>query len=144
MHVHSAHFLQYEQAAMRRAPAPGSMTRNVASLLRLEGLAVLGLAVAAYASLDASWLLFALLLLVPDVSMIGYLKDPRLGARTYNAVHTYVGPAVLGAAAWAGTYELTGAIALIWAAHIGMDRMLGFGLKYPSAFGDTHLGTGAD
>lgn len=117
------------------------MTREISVLLRLEGFAVLGLAVAAYASLDASWLLFALLLLAPDLSMIGYLKNPRLGARIYNAGHSYAGPAVLGAIAWAGSYEIMGAIALIWAAHIGLDRMLGFGLKYPSAFGDTHLGT---
>ena len=93
-----------------------------------------------YARLQGSWLLFALLFLVPDVSMIGYLRDRRIGAGVYNAVHTYLGPALLGAGAlWIGS-TTAGQIAVIWACHIGFDRLLGFGLKYPSGFGDTHLG----
>ncbi len=114
--------------------------RQVTTLLRMEGLVVLVIAVAAYARLDASWLMFALLFLVPDVSMVGYLKDPRIGATTYNAIHTYVGPALLLLWAWWTGAALPAGIALIWLGHIGFDRVLGFGLKSPTAFTDTHLG----
>lgn len=109
-------------------------------LLRLEGGAALALAVLAYAQTGVSWWWFAGLLLTPDLAMLGYLGGPRLGAACYNAAHTYLGPAALGAAAWAGEWPLGVALALVWAAHVGMDRALGYGLKRPTAFGDTHLG----
>jgi hypothetical protein len=108
----------------------------------LEGLAVLIGAAIAYDTIGASWGLFALLLLLPDLSLLGYLAGARTGATAYNAMHTYLGPAGLAAltyfdvvapAAWP--------VCLIWVAHIGMDRALGLGLKFPSAFKDTHLGT---
>jgi hypothetical protein len=109
------------------------------ALLRLEGLVVFALALAGYAWLRASWPLFALLVLAPDLTMLGYLAGPRVGALAYDAAHTYVGPALLGAAALA-TGSVTGqAVALVWAAHLGADRALGFGLKYGSGFRDTHL-----
>jgi hypothetical protein len=108
-------------------------------LLRLEGILTFLAAVAVYGWLGASWGLFALLLLAPDVFMAGYLAGPRLGAHLYNVGHTYVLPAALGAAAlWMGG-SLLGTLALIWIAHIGMDRALGYGLKSPSGFHDTHL-----
>lgn len=113
---------------------------TVRTLLRLEGLVVLAIGIVVYARLQGSWLLFALLFLVPDVSMIGYLRDRKIGATVYNAVHTYVGPALLGAGAyWSGS-ALAAHVAVIWGCHIGFDRLWGFGLKYPSGFGDTHLG----
>lgn len=71
--------------------------------------------------------------------MIGYAFNPRVGAMTYNAIHTYVGPWVLGGYSLFTGKHLPLLLALIWAAHIGFDRMLGFGLKYPSRFKDTHL-----
>jgi hypothetical protein len=108
-------------------------------LLRLEGGLVLGAALGGYALLGASWPLFAVLFLVPDLSMAGYLTGSRVGAAVYNAGHIYVGPFLLGAAAFGGGGELLGAVALIWTAHIGMDRALGYGLKQPSGFHDTHL-----
>jgi len=119
----------------------GPMNREVGILLRLEGLVVLALAVTLYARLEASWWLFALLFLVPDVSMVGYLKNEKLGATVYNAVHTYVGPALLGSVMYGVEHGLLGQIAVIWVSHIALDRMLGFGLKHPSGFGDTHLKT---
>ena len=109
-------------------------------LLRLEGLVVLVASIAAYAAIDGSWTLFALLLLVPDLAMIGYLSGPRVGAITYNAVHTYAAPALVGVLAYAGLLEGGWRYCLIWIAHIAMDRALGFGLKFSSAFADTHLG----
>jgi hypothetical protein len=109
-------------------------------LLRLEGLIVLAASVVAYQALGASWVLFAVLLLVPDVGLMGYVVSPRAGAFAYNALHTYAGPALSAMLAWSGLVDRGWAIALIWMAHIGMDRALGIGLKYPSAFRDTHLG----
>jgi hypothetical protein len=109
--------------------------------LRLEGLAVLLAATLAYRLYTPeSWLLFVGLFLLPDLSMLGYLAGPRVGAVLYNLVHTYVGPAILGALGvlWLGDRAL--AVALVWAAHIGLDRGLGYGLKYSTAFQETHLG----
>lgn len=111
-----------------------------ARLLRSEGLIVLALSVFFYWQSGASWVLFALLLLAPDLSMLGYLAGNRVGALLYNSAHTYALPAALLAAGlWLGAATPV-ALALIWLAHIGMDRALGYGLKYPTAFKDTHLG----
>ncbi|WP_022836744.1 DUF4260 domain-containing protein [Salisaeta longa] len=108
-------------------------------LLRLEGLAVLMAALALYAPLDASWWMFAALLLVPDLSMAGYLAGPRLGAHLYNTGHTYIAPLGLGAVGFAADISLALAGALIWTAHIGLDRALGYGLKRTRGFHHTHL-----
>jgi hypothetical protein len=109
-------------------------------LLRLEGLAALVAAVWGYALAGASWGLFAVLLFVPDVSFAGYLRGPRVGAAVYNAAHTYVAPALLALVAHLAGWTLGLSIALIWTAHIGLDRLLGYGLKLPSGFHQTHLG----
>ncbi len=115
-----------------------AVTGNVRGWLRLEGLAVLLLAVVAYARADHSWLLFAILILAPDLSFLAYAAGPRVGAAVYNALHSYIGPALLAVVLVAIEWPL--AVPLIWAAHIGVDRALGYGLKYPTAFSDTHLG----
>jgi len=109
-------------------------------LLRAEGLAVLGLVIALFWRAAYSWVLFAVLFLVPDISMVGYLINPRVGAASYNAVHSYVGPVVLVLIGLAADVRTCVAVSLIWVAHIGFDRLLGYGLKYPTAFTDTHLG----
>jgi hypothetical protein len=106
--------------------------------LRLEGAAALALAGLLYARGGHSWLLFAALFLAPDLSFAAYLAGPRAGAWAYNAAHSYVGPALAAGAALLGGRPAV--VALIWAAHVGFDRALGYGLKYPSGFGDTHLG----
>ena len=108
-------------------------------LLRIEGLAVFVGAVALYINQTGSGLLFALLILAPDLSAIGYLKDTRIGSLTYNAVHTYVLPAILLGLALLLNAPTGMQIAFIWFAHIGIDRTLGYGLKYPDAFKHTHL-----
>ncbi len=110
------------------------------TLLRLEGLAVLGGALIAYDQLGAGWGAFALLFLLPDLSMLGYLRDARTGALLYNAAHSYLGPAALIALGALGTQPVALAGGLIWLAHIGLDRMLGYGLKYQEGFRATHLG----
>ena len=108
-------------------------------LLHLEGAAALAFSLLAYHWSRGNWLLFAALFLMPDVSMIGYAAGTRVGAVAYNAVHTYVGPLLLAGWAMAAGQHMGLLLSLIWIAHIGMDRMLGFGLKYPTRFKDTHL-----
>jgi len=109
-------------------------------LIRVEGLVMSVGAVLAYQALGASWLLFAAAVLLPDLALVGYAAGPRTGALAYNAVHTYIGPAGLAALAYLGVAPWAWSISLIWAAHIGIDRALGFGLKFSTAFQDTHLG----
>jgi hypothetical protein len=109
------------------------------ALLRAEGVALLVLSVLLYRETGGGWLMFGGLLLAPDLSMLGYLAGPKLGAAIYNAFHTYAVPAVVGALGMIFASPLAVPVALIWLAHIGMDRTLGYGLKYPSSFRDTHL-----
>jgi hypothetical protein len=116
------------------------MPRETTAWLRSEGAAVLLVSLLLYAKLGVGWLTFLLLLLVPDVAMLGYLSGPRVGAAIYNIAHNYVLPLLLAAA---GMLVESGAmlwLACIWTAHIGMDRLLGYGLKLRTGFGDTHLG----
>lgn len=113
---------------------------NPGFILRAEGLAVLTAAGVAFALLGGPAWLFVLLFFAPDLAMLAYLAGPRVGAAGYNLVHTYVGPlALAGAGVWLAV-EVAVLLALVWAAHLGFDRLLGYGLKYPTAFGDTHLG----
>jgi len=107
--------------------------------LQLEGLSVTVLTFLLLARTGASWWLFAALWLVPDLSMIGYLAGPLWGARCYNTVHSYVLPIALAVTGLLLPRAMLLAIALIWLNHIGVDRLLGYGLKYPSGFGNTHL-----
>jgi hypothetical protein len=116
----------------------GAVHSSVRLWLRLEGLMALLVAIYLYAHEGGSWLAFAMLFLVPDMSIAGYVAGPRVGAVLYNVAHSYVGPLILAATLLSVGAEPT--LALVWAAHIGFDRVLGYGLKYPSAFGDTHLG----
>ncbi len=109
-------------------------------LLRLEGLAALGATVLAYASGGFPWTRFLLLFLLPDLTMVGYLLGPRVGAAFYDAGHTYCAALALWMLGFAGHHPLLQSLALIWAAHIGFDRLVGYGLKYGSGFKDTHLG----
>ena len=110
------------------------------ALLRAEG-AALGLAaIALYAAGGHSLPLFAALFLAPDLSFAGYLAGPRVGAAAYNALHWTVLPLALAGLGWGFASPAALAVALIWLAHIGVDRALGYGLKYASGFSDTHLG----
>jgi hypothetical protein len=115
------------------------MLTRPAILLHIEEATLLILTLFAYQHLHASWLLFAILFLTPDLFMLGYLINPRIGAATYNLVHTLTLPLALLLASYIEHWPLTTALALIWTAHIGSDRLLGYGLKYPTCFKDTHL-----
>lgn len=114
---------------------------GVRATLRLEGALVLVSCTLAYAAGSASWWWFAGAFLLPDLSLIAYAAGATLGARVYNVAHSYAGPLLLAMLALQGR-DSTWIVpaALIWGAHIGFDRMLGYGLKYETAFTDTHLG----
>lgn len=125
----------------RTAQAPvGATYGAVTHLLRLEGALAAACAVLAYRHLGGSWTQFAWLFLLPNLSMLGYLAGRRWGAVCYNAGHTYASPAVFALASAALAWPTLLSLAAIWAAHIGFDRLMGYGLKYPAAFGATHLG----
>ena len=112
---------------------------QVSTFLRAESIAVFVAGAAAYGVLGGAWLAFIPLLLVPDASMVGYLRDTRLGALTYDLGHNLATAGIaLGLGLWlsAPSLALAGAVLV---AHIGMDRTLGYGLKYPTSFKDTHL-----
>lgn len=119
----------------------GAVRSGPLVLLRLEGAAALGVLLAAYAWSGHSWWLFAALFLVPDLSMLAYLANARIGAASYNAVHSTIGPVLFGAGGFLLGYPLLPWLAVVWAAHIGFDRMVGYGLKYASGFKDTDLGS---
>lgn len=118
----------------------GATVGRVCATLRLEGLCVLVASVFAYSQFGAGWGLFFACFLLPDLSFLGYLAGPRVGAFTYNAAHSYIG--VVGCFVISLTWpsQLPFAVGLIWAAHIGFDRALGYGLKYSKGFSFTHLG----
>lgn len=108
-------------------------------LLHLEGAVLLAAALGLYFHGDFGWVALLVLFLAPDLSFAGYLAGPRVGALAYDLAHTSALPVALGAAAVVGSSDRALQLALIWLAHIGLDRMVGYGLKYPSGFGDTHL-----
>ena len=108
-------------------------------LLRAEGLAILAGAAVLYAEGDYSWLLFAILFLAPDLSFAAWAAGPRVGAAGYNLVHNLVLPIGLTTYGVLDNSRSATAVGLIWLAHIGIDRTLGYGLKYPTTFKDTHL-----
>jgi Domain of unknown function (DUF4260) len=108
-------------------------------LLRLEGLVLFGAALSLYVREDFSILALVVLFLAPDLAFAGLAGGPRVGAIAYDIVHTYVGPILLASAAVIIEWDPGVLFGLIWLAHIGLDRALGYGLRYPDAFQDTHL-----
>ncbi len=110
-----------------------------ASLLRAEGAILLIALTTLYWRENGSWLLFAVAFFLPDLSVVGYLGGNRVGAATYNAVHSSVLPVALAVIGVVTDGSLLTAVALIWLAHIGFDRMVGYGLKYAEGFKETHL-----
>jgi hypothetical protein len=110
------------------------------TLLKLEGFALFVLSIFLFSRLSYPWWVYPLLFFVPDISMIGYVHDTRLGAWIYNIVHHYgisIGLYLLGFFLGSPLLQLIGVILL---GHSSLDRALGYGLKYPDAFSNTHLG----
>ena len=115
------------------------MLTRPALLLKLEDSLLFIAVLILYSHLHLSWLLFAVLFLTPDLSMLGYLGGPRAGSATYNHAHTYAVPLLLLGVALYRYAPVLLATSLIWITHIAIDRILGYGLKYPTHFKDTHL-----
>ena len=108
-------------------------------LLRLEGLAVLLVAVTLFVDQAYSWWVFALLLLAPDLSLAGYVAGTPVGSVVYNLIHTSTLPLLLATVSFVVGLPLGLQLGLIWLAHIGMDRAVGYGLKYSTSFKDSHV-----
>jgi hypothetical protein len=120
--------------------ATGAVTGGLRTLLRLEGLTLFAGMTLLYAVWGGSWWVYAILFLTPDLSFAAYLAGPKAGAIVYNAAHSYLAPMALMTSGFALGAPLVLSIAMIWLAHIGIDRALGYGLKYFAGFGFTHLG----
>jgi hypothetical protein len=127
-------------ADIASADIAGAVTGGLRTLLRLEGLTLFAGMTVLYAVWGGSWWIYAILFLVPDVSFAAYLGGPQPGAIGYNAAHSYLAPVTLMVIGFGFASPLTLSIAMIWLAHIGFDRALGYGLKYSTGFGFTHLG----
>jgi hypothetical protein len=130
--------------ASAAAETPGQPDGTVTGMprrwLRLEGAVLLAGSLIAYSATGQPWWLVPLTLLAPDLVMVGYLHDTRLGAQLYNLAHATVLPAAMVGLGWWQSRPLVLALGLIWLAHIGIDRLVGYGLKYGDHFQHTHLG----
>ena len=122
------------------AEPAGAVIGGPRTLLRLEGLTLFAGMTLLYVVWDGSWWVYALLFLAPDLSFAAYLAGPKVGAIVYNAAHSYMAPMTLMTTGFALSSPLVLSIAMIWLAHIGIDRALGYCLKYSAGFGFTHLG----
>jgi hypothetical protein len=122
------------------AETAGSVSGGVKTLLRLEGLVLFAGATWLYAFWGGPWWLYVVLFFTPDLSFLGYLAGPKIGAWAYNTVHSTIIPLGLLTAGFGFAPPLVLSLALIWLAHIGFDRAVGYGLKYSAGFGFTHLG----
>jgi hypothetical protein len=130
--------------AVRGGIVTGAELGAPTRLLRLEGAALLAGSLLAFTTTGRPWWLIPLTLLLPDLSALGYLGGTVLGARVYNVFHITPLPALLVGVGWWQNASLATALGLIWLAHIGMDRTVGYGLKYGDDFQHTHLGGGPD
>ncbi len=140
------------RATPLRISAPGAETRWHRSIrntkpdvplmiLRMEGAGALAAAILVYSQTNNGWLMFALLFLVPDIFMAGYLLNPRVGSIVYNFAHSTLLPLLMVSAGFMASIPLLSGVGLIWFAHVGFDRAMGFGLKYADRFSHSHLGS---
>lgn len=120
--------------------ADGASVGTVRAVLRVEGLCVLAAAAFAYSRFGQGWGVFFACFLLPDLAFLGYAAGRRAGAILYNTTHSYIGAVACLAASIAYPAQVPLGAGLIWCAHIGFDRALGYGLKYERGFGYTHLG----
>ncbi len=125
---------------MTSSPLLGSVIGGPKFVLRLEGAVLFVASIALFAVQGQLWWLYPALLLAPDIFMLGYLRNTKLGAITYNLGHSYPAAAAVTALGFVIVSPVTIAIGAIWFGHIGWDRMLGYGLKYGTSFKHTHLG----
>jgi hypothetical protein len=116
-----------------------TMAAVVRTIIRIEGLLFFILGLVVYLQLGGNILFFVLFLLAPDISMIGYRKNAKVGSQVYNLVHNYAAGIIIFALGLVVGNNLIGFAGLIIFAHVGMDHAFGFGLKYPEGFKKTHL-----
>jgi hypothetical protein len=124
---------------LARPGTSGVVTGLPLVLLRSEGVALLAMTAVLYGRYVRSWWLFLALLPAPDLGLLGHLWSRHAGAVAYDLTHTYIPAAALGLVGVVTGSGLAAALALVWFAHIGMDRALGLGLQYPDGSGRTHL-----
>lgn len=116
------------------------MTNSMTSIIKFEELGQLALAVLLFSQLDYAWWVFPACLLLPDLSMIGYLANPRIGALLYNIFHhKLLAIACIAIGYWLDE-PLASLAGVILLGHSAMDRALGYGLKYSDSFKNTHMG----
>jgi hypothetical protein len=120
--------------------ATGAVTGGLRVMLRLEGLVLFAGMTLLYAIWGGAWWIYFVLFLAPDISFVAYFSGPKFGAMIYNAAHSYMAPMAMMITGFATEATLVLSIAMIWLAHIGFDRALGYGMKYSAGFGFTHLG----
>ena len=125
---------------MSPSPLLGSVIGGPKALLRVEGAVLFAASIAVFSAQEQHWWLYPGLLLVPDIFMLGYLRNTKLGSITYNLGHSYPAAALITALGFISGSSITIAFGAIWFGHIGWDRMLGYGLKYGTSFKHTHLG----
>lgn len=125
---------------MSSSPLLGSVTGGPKALLRIEGAVLFAASIAVFAAQGQQWWIYPALLLVPDIFMLGYLRDTKLGSIIYNLGHSYPAAALVAGLGFISGSSITIALGAIWFGHIGWDRMLGYGLKYGTSFKHTHLG----
>ena len=118
----------------------GAVSGGLKTLLRLEGLTLFATMTLLYGVWGGPWWLYAVLFLAPDLSFLSYLAGPKIGAIVYNAAHTYMAPMAMITVGFAFAPPIVLSVAMIWLAHIGLDRALGYGLKYSKGFAFTHFG----
>ena len=125
---------------MAQTPLVGSVVGAPKALLRFEGATLFAASIALFAVQGLQWWLYPALLLVPDIFMLGYLRNTKLGSIIYNLGHSYPIAALVTVLGFVLASPLTIGIGAIWFGHIGWDRMFGYGLKYGTSFKHTHLG----
>jgi len=125
---------------MAQTPLVGSVIGAPKALLRFEGATLFAASIALFAVQGLQWWMYPALLLVPDIFMLGYLRNTKLGSIIYNLGHSYPIAALVTVLGFVLFSPLTIGIGAIWFGHIGWDRMFGYGLKYATSFKHTHLG----
>ena len=113
---------------------------NMKTMIRFEELGLFLFSIYLYSSLPFPWWYFPLLLFAPDLSMAGYAAGPRLGAIIYNIIHHRALALLLYVVGLLGAVPILSLAGIILFAHSSLDRALGYGLKFPDAFTNTHLG----
>ncbi|MBL3729955.1 DUF4260 domain-containing protein [Lysinibacillus sp. HST-98] len=112
---------------------------SLRKIISIEYILAFIITVSFYGHLNFPWLYFIVFLLLPDITMVGYLINTKIGALFYNMGHSFVLPAILMVIGLLTTTSIPLMATLIWLAHIFLDRALGYGLKYDDAFKKTHL-----